>query len=154
MRTRTHAKKPWWYKLAERIVPGRCREIPEAREPDQILLRQVALISRRVYLQQFASAEDHRYYHRHEGPVLCIGLWGSYVDVELKRRKMGITLILRRICAPYIRYMPADYWHHVERPRNQCSIFVVLRRQRERYYTEGGRSWPWKEHVKKQVERI
>ncbi len=50
----THFPRPWWYSLALRIAPGRCREIPEAQNPDRIILRQVALVKNRRELQLLA----------------------------------------------------------------------------------------------------
>jgi len=146
------SKQPWWYRLALRSAPERCREIPEAQNPDRTLLRQVALISRRVYLQQFVSGEDDRYFHRHAGPVLAIGLRGTYVDSSLLPEG---GMLIKRVRAPYVRYMNSSHAHRVTHPQRQCSIFVLLRRKQERTYTDGrGRFWPWQEHVKKQVERI
>jgi hypothetical protein len=146
---------PWWYRLAQRLfpgressdVPGRCREIPEAQDPSRILLRQVAIVSRRVYLQQFASGEGPDM-HAHEGPVLVLGLWGSYRE----QRLVGTE---RRVQAPYAYVMGRDVVHRVDRPSpGHTSIFVILRRERERQYMRAGSMWSWREQVKQEVKRI
>jgi hypothetical protein len=139
---------PWWYALALRWIPSRCRAIPEATDPDRILLYQVAIWSRRIYLQSFASGEQVGWSHAHEGPVLCIGLWGSYTD----RALIGTE---RRIRAPYVRYLGREVWHRVADPsRGHTSIFVVIRRERERQYVSESAVIPWQQHVKKEVARI
>lgn len=78
---------PWWYRLAARYFPDRCREIPEARNPERVVLRQVALVKRYVYLQQFASPEDPRFMHSHQWHrTFAFGLWGSYREARRPRR--------------------------------------------------------------------
>ena len=140
---------PWWYRLAARLAPNRCREIPEATDPDRILLRQVAIVRRTVYLQQLASGENPEYVHRHEGPVLCLGLWGSYTDYQLGCEQT-------RIKAPYVRYMGRNVWHRVYAPSpGHTSLFAVLRRERERRYAYGGLyQWPWDKHVRERASRL
>ncbi len=142
---------PWWYRLAARIVPSRCREIPEARNPDRILLRQVAIIKRTAYMQQFASGEDDCYMHEHEfRRCICVGLWGGYTE----KRWWG-TKVVR---APYLYTMLPDVVHQVTRPTpGHTSLFIGIGRFRERRYYHAhspAKSWPWTEHVKKQVKRV
>lgn len=113
---------PWWYRLASRLLPGRCREIPEAQNP-RIVLRQFAIIKRYVYLQQFASSEDERYMHSHQWHrTIAIGLWGRYVE----RRIAGPDRARR---APYLYTMDASIVHHVQAPsRGHTSIFIGVGR--------------------------
>lgn len=142
---------PWWYRLLSRWFPGRCREIPEARNPDRIVLRQFAIIKKYVYLQQFASSEDHRWMHSHQWHyAIAIGLWGSYLE-----RRLGGRFMKWRM-APYIYTMGHDVVHHVQRPsRGHTALFIGLFRDDDlkRYYPTNG-SRHWARHILKQVARI
>lgn len=139
---------PWWYRLLARYFPSRVREIPEATDPLRILLRQFAIVKRRIYLQSFASGEQEGFSHAHEGPTLCLGLWGAYDD----RALIGVW---RRFRAPYIRLLGRETWHRVANPSpGHTSIFVLLRRERERQYIDESAVKPWTEHVQQQVARI
>lgn len=103
-----HWPAPWWYRLLARIAPGRCREIPEAANPDRIVLRQFAIVKRYVYLQQFASGEDRLYMHSHPYRfMIALGLWGAYTE----RRIAGET---RTRIAPYLYTMDGGHVHHVQ----------------------------------------
>lgn len=139
---------PWWYRLLAHYFPARCREIPEATDPTRILLRQFAIVKRRIYLQSFAGGEAPPMMHHHEGPVLCLGLWGSYTETRL----VGWT---RRVRAPYCYTMSRDVLHRVDDPSpGHTSIFILLRRERERHYIDPSVLVHWAEHVKQQVKRI
>ena len=147
----TQHPKPWWFRLAERLIPSRCREIPEAQNPERILLRQVVLVSRKVYLQQFASGEDPRFMHRHEfRRSIVLGLWGGYSE----RRLLSPA---RTVKAPYAYTMGPDVVHQVTDPSpGHTSILIGWDRVQERHYFDAAEphSWHWSEHVKKQVKRI
>jgi len=141
---------PWWYRLAECWFPDRCREIPEAVNPDRIVLRQFALVKRYAYLQQFASSEDSSWMHSHQWlRTIAIGLWGSYTE----RRIAGWA---RRVCAPYLYTMDAGVVHHVLHPSlGHTSIFIGLWRNddlKKYYFSDQG--VPWEEHIKVKVKRI
>lgn len=155
---------PWWFRLAMRIAPSRCREIPEAVNPDRIVLRQVALWLRHVYLQQFASSEDPRFMHSHQWHrTIAFGLWGGYTEQRIAGRR-------RWRSAPYCYTMGADVVHHVQAPTpGHTSIFVGLWRDDDlkHYY---GTPWTdaeaacvgnpatirklWSDHIKVMVARI
>ncbi len=155
--------KPWWYRLAETLIPSRCREIPEARNPDRIVLRQVALVKRYVYLQQFAGPEDARYMHSHQWlRTVAIGLWGGYTE----HRIAGPA---RRRNAPYLYTMDASVVHHVQEVTpGHTSIFVGFWRDDDlKHYYGAPRallgvrsSGPtttrrlWSDHIVKMVKRI
>lgn len=158
--------RPWWFRLALRLCPGRCREIPEAANPDRIVLRQVALIGRHVYLQQFASGEDPRFMHSHPYRfMIAVGLWGSYIE----RRIAGRTRTRR---APYLYTMDGGHVHHVQAPTaGHTSIFVGIGREADgsegdkHYYgvprDAVGVGYPptslrlnWADHIQVKVERI
>lgn len=164
---------PWWFRLANRYFPARCREIPEAQNPDRIVLRQVALFKRYVYLQQFAGPEDSRYMHSHQWHrTIAIGLWGGYTE----QRIAGPA---RRRTAPYFYTMDSSVVHHVQSVTpGHTSIFIGLWRDDDlkHYYgapalTEGHYSVDvftgeftalmpqtfrtlWSNHIKKMVARI
>lgn len=141
----------WWYRLAERYVPSRCREVPEAKHPDRILIRQVAIIPRVLYLQQIASDEHWGFMHRHEFRwAVCIGLWGSYCDRRLGRRTWT------DVVAPYLRVMDGDVWHQVRSPsEGHTSLFLGLGRFQERRYCHCAiKTWSWEDHVTETVKRI
>jgi hypothetical protein len=142
--------KPFWYRLAERICPGRCREIPEAVNPDRIVLRQVALWKRFAYLQQFSSGEDFNFFHSHQwSRTIAIGLWGQYVE-----ERIAGPLRLRR--APYLYTMGADVVHRVDCPSpGHTSVFIGFFRDDDlkHYYPREGRRL-WSEHIKVMVRRI
>jgi hypothetical protein len=116
--------KTWWFKLAEKWFPERCREIPEAVNPNRVVLRQVALIYRGLYLQQFASAEDPRFLHCHQWHrTYALGLWGAYTEHRMagpaKRRR-----------APYFYSMDASVVHHVQDVTpGHTSLFLGLWRE-------------------------
>lgn len=161
----TQHPAPWWYRLAARLFPDRCREIPEAVNPNRIVLRQVAIIKRYVYLQQFSSSEDPRYMHSHQWHrTIAIGLWGGYTE----RRIAGPD---RKRRAPYAYTMDASIVHHVQDPGpGHTSLFVGLWRDDDLkfYYgaPEGDASDPWfvksprttralwSSHIRKFVKRI
>jgi hypothetical protein len=163
---------PWWYRLATRVMPGRCREIPEAANPDRIVLRQVAIVKHHAYLQQFASDEDARYMHSHPFRfMLAIGLWGRY-------RECRIAGADRTRRAPYLYTMDGGHVHHVQDVSpGHTSIFVGLGRAEDdapgdkRYYgapahsprplSTGHDDWytptlwrRWHQHIRVQVKRI
>lgn len=142
--------KPWWYRLAERICPDRCREIPEARAPERIVLRQVALWKRHVYLQQFASSESASWAHSHQWHrTFALGLWGGYVE----HRLAGPSRTRR---APYFYTMGADVIHRVALPsRGHTSLFVGLWRDDDlKHYFPTRVGVRWERHILKQVKRI
>ncbi len=120
----TEHSAPWWFKLAERVCPSRTREIPEAQNPDRIVLRQVALIGRHLYLQNFASSEDPRYLHSHQWfRTFALGLWGGYVE----HRLAGPSRVRR---APYFYTMDASVIHRVAMPSSgHTSLFLGLWRE-------------------------
>jgi hypothetical protein len=140
---------PWWYNILNWLFPDRCREIPEAVNPDRFVLRQFAIVKRYVYLQQFASSEDAQWMHSHQWRrTFAIGLWGSYTEV-----RHGIR---RRVRAPYFYTMGPDVVHRVEDPSpGHTSIFVGLFRDDslKRYFPSDG-GMPWEEHIKVKVKRI
>ena len=170
---------PWWYRVAARIVPSRCREIPEAANPTwpdgspRIVLRQVALLSRRCYLQQFGCSEDPQFMHSHPARrMLVLGLWGRYTE-----HRIAGEPIERR--APYFYTMDASHVHHVQNPGpGHTSIFLMLGLRHDhpvgdkRYYgapaqwdprqvAANGRPFrpitrfqSWHAHIQQLVERI
>ena len=164
-----HHPAPWWYRLAERFIPERCREIPEAVNTDRIVLRQVAIIKRYLYLQQFASSEDVRYMHSHQWyRTFALGLWGSYVEAR-------IAGPYHRRAAPYFYTMDASVVHQVFAPSpGHTSLFLGLWRDDDlkHYYgaprparellrqLEEDPGGPityrrlWSAHIKKMVKRI
>ena len=153
-----HHPRPWWFRLALLLAPDRCREIPEATDPTgkTILLRQVALVKRYLYLQQFASSENPNWMHSHQWRrTVALGLWGSYTE-----RRHGVS---RRKWAPYLYTMGPDVVHQVVDPsRGHTSLFLgVWRRDELKHYfwvREGNPptliGQPWDEHVKVMVARI
>lgn len=155
----TEHPAPWWYCLAERALPERCREIPEAQNPERIVLRQVALISRHLYLQQFASSEDASWMHSHQWHfTIALGLWGSYTEW-----RPGAAP--RERIAPYLYWMDESVIHHVQAPsEGHTSLFLGLWRDDGLKYYHGvegrlrryrtGVSRLWSDHVIKQVKRI
>lgn len=141
---------PWWYRLAERLCPDRCREIPEAVNPERIVLRQVALVKRYVYLQQFASGEDPRWMHSHQWyRTIAIGLWGGYTERRLARPP-------RKRQAPYLYTMNDSVVHHVLAPQpGHTAIFIGLWRNDDlKHYFPAHAGVPWDEHIQVMVKRI
>jgi hypothetical protein len=146
--------KTWWFRLAERLFPDRCREIPEAQNPDRIVLRQLALVKRYLYLQQFASHEDERYQHSHQWRrTFALGLWGQYTEVRLS----GLTRTRR---APYFYTMDSSVVHHVQHVSpGHTSLFLGLWRDddlKHYYYVPlvAQSRRLWSEHIKVMVKRI
>ena len=140
---------PWWFRLAQRFFPGRCREIPEAIHPERIVLRQFAIVKRYCYLQQFASSEDPCYMHSHQWRrTFALGLWGSYTEQRLN--------VKRRKVAPYAYTMGRDVIHHVQDPSpGHTSLFVGLFRDDDlKFYFHIARRIPWQAHIRKMVKRI
>ncbi len=142
---------PWWYRLAEKVMPERCREIPEAQNPERIVLRQVALWKRHIYLQQFASGEDPEWMHSHQWHrTIAIGLWGHYVE----HRHAGPTIWRG---APYFYTMDASVVHHVLGVSpGHTSIFIGLWRDDDlkHYYPASPERRLWSDHIKVMVKRI
>lgn len=147
-----HHPAPWWYRLAEKIMPGRCREIPEAQSPERIVLRQVALWKRYIYLQQFASGEDPHWMHSHQwSRTIAIGLWGQYCE----QRLAGPSRTRR---APYFYTMDASVIHNVRLPSaGHTSIFIGLWRDddlKHYYPSPAVNRFLWSDHIKVMVKRI
>lgn len=140
----THAPAPWWYRLAARLFPKRCREIPEANNPDRIVLRQFAIARQYVYLQSFASGEDPEWFHSHQWRwLLCFVLWGSYVETRLNLR--------RRVRAPWVYLMGPSTIHQVTEPRAHTSLAIGMARDEDarRYFPRTAlEGVDWREHVK------
>lgn len=142
----------WWYRIAERLFPDRCREIPEAVNPDRIVLRQVALWKRYVYLQQFASDEDMNFAHSHQWRrTIAIGLWGSYTEERLAGP-------FNHRSAPYLYTMDASVIHRVQAVTpGHTSIFVGLWRDddlKNYYDLRTIRRALWSNHITRFVKRI
>ena len=152
MTRNTHVwPKPWWYRAAERLIPSRCREVPEAQDPDRILLRQVALWKKHVYLQQFASGEDPRWMHSHPWRYcLAIGLWGGY-------RELRLTGPWRNRRAPYFFVLDNRDIHNVTFPsRGHTSIFIGLgeKTDNKHYFDSNPVTIHWTKHIKRKVKRL
>lgn len=115
----TEHPAPWWYRALARLVPSRCREIPEPTDPDRVLLRQFAIVKHHAYLQQFASSENPRFMHSHPyARMLAIGLWGAYRERRIAGRP-------RWRKAPYLFAMDGGHVHHVTHPSpGHTSIFI------------------------------
>lgn len=162
----TQHPRPWWYRLALRLCPSRCREIPEAVNPDRVVLRQVAIWLRHVYIQQFASSEDPRYMHSHQWHrTIALGLWGSYAE-----ERIAGPVKMRH--SPYCYTMGADVVHHALHPsEGHTSIFIGLWRDDslKHYYGAPITLKPdgigplldptterreWQDHIQVMVERI
>lgn len=142
---------PWWYRLLSRWFPDRCREIPEAVNPERIVLRQFAVVLRYVYLQQFASSEDARWQHSHQWRrTFALGLWGRY-----RERRLG-GKYSRRVRAPYFYTMGRDVIHQVRFPsKGHTSLFIGLWRDDDlKEYHRVGRGVHWEEHIRVKVKRI
>jgi hypothetical protein len=148
--------KPWWFRLAERLIPERTREIPEAYDPSRgVVLRQVAIVKRYVYLQQFSGSEHPAWAHSHQWRrTFAIGLWGSYL--ELRPAWQGLRL--RR--APYFYTMDDSVIHRVTLPSpGHTSVFIGLWRNDDlKYYYPIERIRAervrWDQHIKEMVRRI
>src|SRR5687768_8513300 len=143
---------PWWYRLAARHFPDRCREIPEAINPDRIVLRQVALVYRYLYIQQFASSEDMSWMHSHQWRfMIALGLWGSYTE----KRLAGVA---RRRDAPYFYTLDHTTVHHVQVPSaGHTSLFLGLWRDDDlkHYFPAHARGKRlWSDHIQVLVKRI
>jgi hypothetical protein len=145
-----HHPAPWWYRLATRLIPDRCREIPEAVNPSRIVLRQVAIWKRHAYLQQFAISEDPRYMHSHQWRrMFAIGLWGGYREMRIAGRP-------RYRAAPYFYTMDDSVVHQAQVPSpGHTSLFVGLGRDDDlKYYYDALTRTHWAEHIRKKVKRI
>lgn len=167
-----HHPKPNWYSVLELLFPSRCREIPEAQNPDRIVLRQFAIVKRYVYLQQFASSEDERFMHSHQWRrTFAVGLRGSYTECRIAGEP-------RQRHAPYFYTMDDSVVHHVQNPSpDHLSLFIGIGRDDDlkHYYgspetkskvpsdvAAGGfaylrpvtRRSRWEDHVSKMVARI
>lgn len=148
---------PWWYRLAARVVPSRVREIPDARDPSRVLLRQVAIVKRRVYLQGFASHEDRGFYHSHGAPLIVIGLWGAYTEWRPGRSWPTLySHVVRRRAAPYVYAMSGGALHRVAAPApGHTSIAIYLGEPDRWHYSErDGSAVHWTEHVRRKVVRL
>lgn len=145
----SHHPAPWWYRLAERLAPDRCREIPEATDPTRVVLRQVALIKRYLYVQQFASGENPEWMHSHQWlRTFALGLWGGY-----RERRHNIS---RWVSAPYAYTMGVDVIHQVIDPTpGHTSLFLGLFRNDDlKQYFRTHQGTPWEDHIQVKVKRI
>lgn len=153
-----HHSAPWWFRILNWLAPGRCREIPNAKDPTTILIRQFAIIKRYCYLQQFASGEDPIWYHSHPWRrVFALGLTGSYIE----ERPMGNRMVQMKFrSAPYFFTMRWSEFHHVQMPEpGHTSIFLGWRRDDDlKYYLSGqtGEVVHWEKFIPEnnRVERI
>lgn len=144
---------PVWYRLARALLPSRCREVPEAQDPDTVLLRQFAIWRGRAYLQQFASAEHPDWYHTHPwtAGTLAIGLSGG-----LREWVYCGPVQTREFRAPYLRYMGPDHIHRsAPTGPGHTSIFVGFGRKTDhKYYLRAAKPVHWASHVMRQVKRL
>lgn len=138
---------PWWYRLAARVLPSRCREVPEARNPERTLLRQAALVLRWAYLQGFASGEDPEWYHGHGRWLLVVGLWGGYTE-----HRPGQPPQRRR--APYAFVMAPGELHAVDTPTRGHTSLAVFLSKGQRFYVRRSDVRGWRDHVRKEVACI
>lgn len=153
--------KTWWYRVAERLLPNRTREIPRPDRPDIVLLRQLEVVRGRVYLQQFAASEPEGEYHNHPwlGGTLAIGLSGRLTEQD-PLYPSDPWSHGRHICwaAPYIRYMTPGHVHRTAYVgEGHTSIFVGLglKTEHKYYWTDGWlrgkyileRSAHYKDHI-------
>lgn len=143
---------PWWFRLAMRWFPDRCREVPEAVNPDRIVMRQFALIRRHLYLQNFSSSEDARFMHSHQWRwTVALGLWGGYIE----RRLGGNWRKCRR--APYFYVMGHDVIHHVTNPSpGHTSLFLGIGPIHgvPKEYFRTGSGVAWTEHIMRKVKEV
>jgi hypothetical protein len=137
---------PWWYRLAALVVPGRCRVVPESLRPSQVLLRQVALVSRRVYLQGFASGEHIDWAHSHGAWVLVLGLYGACSEWRPGRTKAR--------SAPYCYLMAPGEFHQVVAPTPGHTSIAIYFAEPARFYAPVAAIKHWTEHVRKRVRRV
>jgi hypothetical protein len=138
---------PWWYRLASRFLPARCREVPEARSPERTLLRQAALVLRWAYLQGFASGEDPEWYHGHGRWLLVVGLWGGYREL-----RPGQPPRTRR--APYAFLMAPGELHAVDAPTRGHTSLAVFLSKGQRFYVRRSEVRGWREHVQVEVRSV
>lgn len=149
--------KTFWYKILEKYFPSRCREVPEATEPNKILIRQFAIWKGRIYLQQFASGENPAWLHSHpwKKGTIAIGLWGSVVDCQVPGADQ-----VRLYKAPYIRLMGPNHYHQTLDPsKGHTSIFIGLGEKTDfKYYLPKMEVFNlrkhWTTHIQKLVKRI
>ena len=147
---------PWWFRLAQRWFPNRCREIPEPTDPNRTLIRQFALWKRHVYLESFSSSENQLWMHSHQWRwTIAIGLWGSYIE----RRLAGRWLKFRD--APYCYVMGHDVVHNVDQPTaGHTSLLIGLWRDDSmKYYFPTAANAlderrPWSAHIQRFVTRL
>lgn len=148
--------KTWWYSLAEKLVPDRCREVPHARDSGRVLIRQVALVKRRAYLQQFASSEfdasEGLYYHTHPWRLgtIAIGLYGELEEI----RPRGVSGF-RRWVAPYVRYMGPNFMHMSAPVKpGHTSLFIGLGLKTDSKFYHRADEVHWSEYIKTKVKRL
>lgn len=162
--------RPWWFELALRWWPERCREVPCPTQPDRIMLRQFALWGRHAYLQQFACSEELEWFHTHQWRrTFAFVLWGGYIE-----RRLGEVARVRRAPAAYS--MGPEVAHHIQHPTpGHTSLFIglwrddALKRYLPTMHQVGalgalGREWErqhsrmwwvrWEDHIKRMVARI
>lgn len=148
----------WWFRLAQRMVPTRCREIPEviSSQPgnrEVVLLRQVAIVKERLYLQQFASGEHSAYFHSHPwiGGTVALGLWGQVTD-----RLLAPARPAKRVRAPYLRVMGPGHVHQTQDPSpGHTSLFLGLGHKTDRkYYVRESSLIHWRHMVGRLVARM
>lgn len=148
-----HHPELWWFKLAKRLLPDRCREVPEATDPGRVLLRQLAIVKEHCYLQQFASGENCDYHHSHPWSLgtIAIGVSGAVGEERLAGPNR-----IRRYYAPYFRYMPPEFIHNTFAPSaGHTSIFIGLgRKTDDKHYFSIASKKHWRDHIKKLVKRI
>jgi hypothetical protein len=146
--------KPSWFRFLEQWFPERCREVPEASDPDRILLRQFAIVKGCAYLQQFASGENPEFYHSHpwRHGTIAIGLRGRLIDhnfVGYWRHK--------EVRAPYFRYMGPNTVHNTTDPSpDHVSIFIGLgtKTNDKGYWVNPPKPQHWTNHIQRLVKRL
>jgi hypothetical protein len=149
----SHHPPTRWFKLLSKWLPSRCREVPEATEVNQVLIRQFAIIRGHVYLQQFASSENPDWMHSHPWRygTLALGLWGSVDDKHL-----GNDYRTKRKHAPYLNYYGPTTIHQSTNPSSgHTSIFIGLGRKSDdhKFYFKADRLH-WRGHILKLVKRL
>lgn len=138
-------------KRLENLFPGRYREIPLAENPDKILIKQLAVLKKHVYLQSFVNGEGDDFVHSHSWKygTIAVGLLGRVTDYNLGTNET------KTIKAPYFRYMPPSTLHSTNNPVNHLSIFIGLGQKIDdlKGYVAKNKI-PWNQHIKKFVKRL
>lgn len=136
------------YKIIEKIIPSRCREIPGTN--GEILLQQVR-ISKRLYLHHFCQPEPEGVWHCHRWrKSRSFVFWGKYTEERLLPNRERVKITHK---APSTFSMGKEVVHRIHKWDNAWTIFWFTVEDQKKdwgYFDEDFNYTSWRDYIEKE----